>query len=136
MMRTEAGKLASLPKRKADFIEPMDCAPVPKLADGPGWLYEIKLDGYRAVAVKSGRGASLFLRSQRARCQLPYTEPGDQCRSSSFRLKTYTSLTSAFAKDRLETEGVGANALAWQQLSMAHIRCCNAHYLASAEGVG
>jgi len=22
-------------------IEPMDCAPVTKLADGPGWLYEI-----------------------------------------------------------------------------------------------
>jgi len=37
--------LNPLPKRKADFIEPMDCAPVTKLADGPGWLYEIKLDG-------------------------------------------------------------------------------------------
>jgi len=27
--------LSALPKRKADFIEPMDCAPVTKLADGP-----------------------------------------------------------------------------------------------------
>jgi len=27
--------LTALPKRKADFIEPMDCAPVPKLIDGP-----------------------------------------------------------------------------------------------------
>lgn len=47
-------ELGSLPKRKADFIEPMDCASVPKLIDGPGWVYEIKLDGYRAVGVKSG----------------------------------------------------------------------------------
>ena len=53
-------KLASLPKRKVDFIEPMDCAPVTKLADGPGWLLEIKFDGCRAVAVKSDRGVSLY----------------------------------------------------------------------------
>lgn len=88
------------------------------------------------LPIKTDRGASLFLRSQQARCQLPYTEPGDQFRSTSFRLKTYTSLTSDFAKDRLATEGVGANAVAWQQLSMAHSRCCNAHYPASAEAVG
>jgi ATP-dependent DNA ligase len=42
-----------LPKRKAEFIEPMECAPVTKLLDGPEWVYEIKLDGYRAIAVKS-----------------------------------------------------------------------------------
>ncbi len=41
MLRAKASKLASLPKRKAEFIEPMDCAPVPKLLDGPGWVYEI-----------------------------------------------------------------------------------------------
>jgi ATP-dependent DNA ligase len=46
-------RLTGLPKRKAEFIEPMDCAPFTKLADGPGWVLEIKLDGYRAVAVKS-----------------------------------------------------------------------------------
>ena len=45
--------LTALPKRKAEFIEPMKCAPVTKLLDGPGWFYEIKLDGYRAIAVKS-----------------------------------------------------------------------------------
>ena len=32
----------------------MDCLPVAKLPEGPQWLWEIKLDGYRAIAVKSG----------------------------------------------------------------------------------
>ena len=44
--------LTTLPKRKAEFIEPMNCKPVTKLADGQQWLYEIKFDGYRAIAVK------------------------------------------------------------------------------------
>jgi len=45
----------SLPERKAEFIEPMEGAPVAKLPDSSQWAYEIELDGYRAVALKSER---------------------------------------------------------------------------------
>src|SRR5437879_11064173 len=44
MLATNLGLRLGLPmprERKADFIEPMDCAPIPKLIDGPGWVYEI-----------------------------------------------------------------------------------------------
>ena len=57
--------ILSLPKRKAEFIEPMECTPVGKLLDAPGWFYEIKLDGYRAIAVKSGR-VNLFSRRHKS----------------------------------------------------------------------
>jgi ATP-dependent DNA ligase len=55
-----ADPLRSSPKTKAAFVEPMDCLPVSKLPEGPGWVWEIKLDGYRAVAVKSRRSDALF----------------------------------------------------------------------------
>src|SRR3984893_12985927 len=55
----------SQPKRSAEFIEPMECTPVTKLLDGPGWFYELKLDGYRALAVKSGR-VNLFSRRHKS----------------------------------------------------------------------
>jgi ATP-dependent DNA ligase len=45
----------SLPKRPAEFIEPMECALVSKLPDGPDWTYEVKLDGYRSIGVKTSR---------------------------------------------------------------------------------
>jgi len=65
--------LTALPKRKADFIEPMDCAPVTKLLDGHDWIYEIKLDGYRAVAVKSGNKINLYSRRRKSfNSQYPY----------------------------------------------------------------
>src|SRR5215510_4550767 len=55
-------RLDSLPVRTAAFIEPMECLAVSKLDDGPQWVYEIKLDGYRALGIKSGRGVRLLSR--------------------------------------------------------------------------
>jgi len=60
----------SQPERNAEFIEPMECAPVAKLPDGSQWIYEIKLDGYRAVAVKSDR-ITLYSRRRKPFTQYP-----------------------------------------------------------------
>jgi bifunctional non-homologous end joining protein LigD len=48
------------PKPRPRFIEPMQCRRVPKLPEGDGWLYEIKQDGYRAIAVVDGNSALLY----------------------------------------------------------------------------
>jgi ATP dependent DNA ligase domain len=46
------------------LIEPMKAPSVPDLPVGR-WLYEVKLDGYRALAFKSGRGIRLISRNQK-----------------------------------------------------------------------
>jgi DNA ligase D-like protein (predicted ligase) len=40
---------------RVGFIEPMECLAADKLPEGLGWLYEIKLDGYRMVAVRGAK---------------------------------------------------------------------------------
>jgi bifunctional non-homologous end joining protein LigD len=42
------------PKAKAEFIDPMLLVRTDKLPEGDSWQYELKLDGYRAIAFKSG----------------------------------------------------------------------------------
>jgi ATP-dependent DNA ligase len=42
----------------------MGCLPVAKLPEGPGWTYEIKLDGYRLEVVRSARKTILSSRRQ------------------------------------------------------------------------
>ena len=49
-------------KGKAAFVEPMLLLASSELPDGEAWLYELKLDGYRAVAFKSG--GAVHLRSR------------------------------------------------------------------------
>ena len=64
-MRRWAVEFDSLTVCKAAFIRPMECLSVSKLPEGEQWVYEVKLDGYRAVAVKADSGLTLYSRQKR-----------------------------------------------------------------------
>jgi len=48
------------------FVEPMQCKLVTELPEGEGWQYEVKWDGYRALAIRSGSRVSLLSRRNRS----------------------------------------------------------------------
>ncbi|MGI8890359.1 MAG: non-homologous end-joining DNA ligase [Chthoniobacterales bacterium] len=54
----------SLPSGKPGFIEPMKPKLLEKPPIGQGWIYELKFDGIRALAIRSGAKLKLVSRNQ------------------------------------------------------------------------
>jgi hypothetical protein len=52
--------LDELPRSEMKFVEPMLAKTVNKLPEGADWQYEIKLDGYRAIAIKIAAQCNCF----------------------------------------------------------------------------
>lgn len=48
-----------------EFITPMAAQPVAQLPEGPEWLYELKLDGYRALLLKNGERIEIRSRNDK-----------------------------------------------------------------------
>lgn len=54
--------LQQLPKARLEFVKPMLAKPSTRLPTGADWLYELKLDGYRALVMKKRGVVTLFSR--------------------------------------------------------------------------
>lgn len=57
--------LHRLPKAKPVFVEPMKALLVDTLPKGAEWLYELKFDGVRALAIKRNREVELISRTEK-----------------------------------------------------------------------
>jgi bifunctional non-homologous end joining protein LigD len=63
-VRPASKQLKKLPTAKPQFIEPMKARLVDEPPRHGDWLYELKFDGIRAIAVKNGKKVSLISRNE------------------------------------------------------------------------
>lgn len=59
-VRSKTGRGARSRTTPPEFVPPMKPTLVTKLPEGADWIYEVKWDGYRALASKHGRDVSLL----------------------------------------------------------------------------
>src|SRR3954452_19564965 len=67
-VRSEANAeqiLANCPKAMPAFISPMKCKLVDQLPVGDDWSYELKLDGFRALAIGNKGNVTLVSRNKK-----------------------------------------------------------------------
>ena len=55
--------MPSTSKTSIPFMPPMECLPVSRIPEGDVWVYELKLDGYRAQAIRDSAGVRLLSRN-------------------------------------------------------------------------
>jgi len=53
------------PARLLDFVEPMKAKLVESMPSGGDWIYEIKFDGYRALALRGGNEMRILSRNEK-----------------------------------------------------------------------
>ena len=51
--------------RRLKFVEPMKATTAPAPPDNGQWLYEVKFDGFRVLAIKNGKEVELWSRNQK-----------------------------------------------------------------------
>ena len=56
---------SAIPARLPDFVEPMKAKLVDSMPSGGDWIYEIKFDGYRAVALRGGSETRVLSRNKK-----------------------------------------------------------------------
>src|SRR3954451_18196291 len=65
--RNSAGspEVGTMPRARQTipFTPPMECLPVAKIPEGDAWTYELKLDGYRAQAIRDSKGVRVLSRN-------------------------------------------------------------------------
>jgi bifunctional non-homologous end joining protein LigD len=56
---------SSTPARLPEFVEPMKAKLVESMPSGGGWFFEIKFDGYRALALRGVSETLILSRNQK-----------------------------------------------------------------------